>query len=311
MRLTDYIPKYLDQKRKLTPKSRSTYAFVLKLFLSPIEKEIADLTHNDLSSFIARLEKERIAKTTINLAVSAALGFYRWAAFERLWNGSIADVEYIATEQKPPIVTAAPDYDRSVVAELVEWAYSYTKYKSVIEKRDAFLVLAASSSGARLGKELCELTRGQVDWERGRAIVIGKGNHEGKLLFSDIALDSGRAYLQARAEMDGKSGQSLASLPLFARHHNNTTKPLGYHGAYKSLKKRAVLLFGPERAAAFHPHMLRHEFVTQILIETGNLKLAQELARHVNIGTTQRYAHLAEEDQDRWHKEIFNRTPVR
>lgn len=310
-KLTGYIPQYLDQKRKLTTKSRTTYAFVLNMFLSRVDKEIDELTHNDLSDFIARMEKDRSAKTTINLAVSAALGFYRWAAFERLWNGSIADVEYVAEEQKPPILTATPDYDRTVVAAIVEWASSYTQYKTILEKRDAFLILAASSSGARLGKELCELTRGQVDWERGRAIVIGKGNKEGKLLFSDIALDAGRAYLHARAEMDGKSGQSLASLPLFARHHNATTKPLGYDGAYKSLKKRAVMLFDPEKAAAFHPHLLRHEFVTQILIETGNLKLAQELARHTNIGTTQRYAHLAEEDQDRWHKEIFNRTPVR
>lgn len=309
--LTDYISRYLDQKRKLTAKSRSTYAFVLNMFLSRMDKDIQDLTHNDLSDFITHLEKGRIAKTTINLAVSAALGFYRWAAFERLWTGSIADVEYVAEERKPPIVTAAPDYDRKLVAAVVEWAFSYAQYKAIIEKRDAFLILAASSSGARLGKELCELTRGQIDWDRGRAIVIGKGSKEGKLLFSDIAIDAGRSYLQARAEMDGKSGQSLASLPLFARHHNNTTKPLGYDGAYKSLKKRAVMLFDRERAAAFHPHLLRHEFVTQILIETGNLKLAQELARHTNIGTTQRYAHLAEEDQDRWHKEIFNRTPVR
>jgi Site-specific recombinase XerD len=309
--LTDNIPQYLKQKRKLSEKSKNTYTFVLTMFLSRVnDKDIGDLTHEDLSDFIDFMEDQNCAKTTINLAMSACLGFFRWAAFERLWKGSIADIEYIATEKKPPIIMAAPDYDHEVIADLVEWSANYTQCKTVIEKRDAFMVLAASSSGARLGKELCGLTRGHVDWQHGRALVIGKGNKEGKLRFSDIALAAGRSYLQARAEMDGKSGQSLASLPLFARHHSNITKPLDYAGAYKSLKKRVFELFGEQKSQAFHPHLLRHEFVTDVLVRTGNLKLAQELARHVNIQTTQRYAHLSEEDLDREYRKIFNRTLV-
>ncbi len=115
------------------------------------------------------------------------------------------------------------------------------------------------------------------------------------------------AYLQARAEMDGKSGLAIASLPLFSRHRGKQTKALGYPGAYKTLKKRVRALCGIDGERAFHPHLMRHEFVTMVLIATGNLKLAQDLARHTNIQNTQRYAHLAEEDQDRAHKEIFNR----
>jgi len=299
---------YLKGKRKLSPKSRKTYGFVLNLFSSSMNgKQIADLTHQDVSGFISSLDKGLYAKSTINLAVTAVTGFFEWAAFQRLWPGELGDIEYVAEQGKSNLVAAAPEYDREIVAGIVKWASNYAQYKDLIEKRDAFMILAASSSGARLGKELCELTRGQVDWEQGRAIVIGKGNKVGKLLFSDIALDAGKLYLQARAEMDGRSGQALSSLPLFARHHGNVTKPLGYPGAYKTLKRLTVTLFGEEKRSAFHPHLLRHEFVTMVLLMTGNLKLAQDLARHTNIQNTQRYAHLVEEDKDRAHREIFNR----
>jgi len=301
---------YLKGKRKLSPKSRKTYGFVLNLFSSSVDgKPIADLTHQDVSGFISSLDKDLYSKSTINLAVTAVTGFFEWAAFQRLWPGELSDIEYVAEQGKSNIIAAAPEYDREIVAGIVKWASNYAQYSNIIDKRDAFMILAASSSGARLGKELCELKRGQIDWAQGRAIVIGKGNKEGKLRFSDIALAAGRSYLQARAEMDGKSGQSLSSLPLFSRHKGNVTKPLGYPGAYKTLKHRVVQLFGEEKKSAFHPHLLRHEFVTAVLIMTGNLKLAQELARHTNIQNTQRYAHLAEEDQDRAHREIFNRIP--
>jgi site-specific recombinase XerD len=37
----------------------------------------------------------------------------------------------------------------------------------------------------------------------------------------------------------------------------------------------------------------------------GNLKLAQELARHRSIAVTQRYAHLSDDELDRGYHEIF------
>lgn len=38
---------------------------------------------------------------------------------------------------------------------------------------------------------------------------------------------------------------------------------------------------------------------------SGNLKLAQELARHKNIQVTQRYAHLSDDELDKGYYEIF------
>jgi len=53
------------------------------------------------------------------------------------------------------------------------------------------------------------------------------------------------------------------------------------------------------------PHSFRHYFVTRVLQASGNLKLAQELARHRNIAVTQRYAHLSDNELDQGYFEIF------
>lgn len=43
-------------------------------------------------------------------------------------------------------------------------------------------------------------------------------------------------------------------------------------------------------------HSLRHYFITKVHNTTGNLRAAQLLARHTNIGTTQRYIHIDEKE---------------
>jgi len=41
-----------------------------------------------------------------------------------------------------------------------------------------------------------------------------------------------------------------------------------------------------------HPHILRHAFLTQFVVQTGDIQGAQELAGHRSLETTMRYVHL-------------------
>jgi site-specific recombinase XerC len=47
--------------------------------------------------------------------------------------------------------------------------------------------------------------------------------------------------------------------------------------------------------------------VTTVLRASGNLKLAQELARHANISVTQRYAHISDDELDKGYHDIFEK----
>jgi site-specific recombinase XerD len=65
------------------------------------------------------------------------------------------------------------------------------------------------------------------------------------------------------------------------------------------------IILGPEAVGTITPHSFRHFFVTRVLTTTGNLKLAQNLARHKNIAVTQRYAHLSDDELDKGYWEVF------
>ena len=53
------------------------------------------------------------------------------------------------------------------------------------------------------------------------------------------------------------------------------------------------------------PHSLRHYFVTMVYEATGDLKLAQELARHESTETTERYTHLINPKLDEAYRLTF------
>ncbi len=176
--------------------------------------------------------------------------------------------------------------------------------------RDRAFILTLSDTGLRIS-EACRLTRGHIDWAEGRAIVTIKGGRESVVRFSSRALAAIKAYLNARAALDGAAGRALASLPIFARHDDGAGRKvlrLNTVGAREIVNKAVVGALGEAAKGVITPHSFRHYFVTVVLRASGgNLKLAQELARHKNIAITQRYAHLSDDDLDRGYHDIFDR----
>ena len=53
------------------------------------------------------------------------------------------------------------------------------------------------------------------------------------------------------------------------------------------------------------PHSLQHYSVTMVYEATGDLKLAQELARHESTETTERYTHLINPKLDEAYRLTF------
>jgi integrase len=117
-------------------------------------------------------------------------------------------------------------------------------------------------------------------------------------------------YLSSRAGLDGSSGRPLASLPLFARHDRGAgkkIKPITPTTGRNIVHQRVQECLGESATGTITPHSFRHYFVTTVLRASGgNLKLAQELARHRNIVVTQRYAHLSDDELDQGYYEIFD-----
>jgi integrase len=180
----------------------------------------------------------------------------------------------------------------------------------LINLRDAAFILTLADTGLRV-HEACNLRRGDIDWNEQRAVIIGKGDAQNVVRFSSRSIQALKNYLNLRSGLDGSSGRPLASLPIFARHDKGAgkkVKPITTATGRNIIKKRVKELLGEEAALNITPHSFRHYFVTNVLRGSGgNLKLAQELARHKNIQVTQRYAHLSNEELDRGYHEIFEK----
>ncbi|KAA3645703.1 MAG: hypothetical protein DWQ07_12250 [Chloroflexi bacterium] len=176
--------------------------------------------------------------------------------------------------------------------------------------RTKALVLTLTDTGLRI-HEACKLRRGDLDHKSLKAVVTGKGDKQALVRFTPRAVKAISAYLKARQHYDGSSGKRLDSIPIFIGHDRRglkQMKAISTNGGRRFLAEIVAVVLGDHNQNAITPHMLRHYFITRAMIESGgNLRIAQELARHSELSTTERYAHLNEEELDAEYEKIFIR----
>jgi len=256
-----------------------------------------------------------LAPTTERLYLTAATGFFEYLAAENLTEINLPRIRLLIRQRarRPGVrLPQFPNDDIEKVLVFMENLGSQSSGDEIQQLRDlrdrAFL-LTLADTGLRV-HEACRLVRGDLDWNEQRAVIIGKGNRQDVVRFSDRSIQAIKRYLAARARLDGSSGRELVRLPLFARHDKaagKKTRPITTTTGRNIVANRVGQSLGPEAVGTITPHSFRHYFVTRVLRGSGNLKLAQELARHRNIAVTQRYAHLSNDELDKGYWEVFEK----
>lgn len=253
------------------------------------------------------------APTTERLYLTAATSFYEYLVAENLAVINLPRVRLLIRQRARRPGQRLPQFPRDAIDQIVSIMLELkgAVYEDDAERlrdlRDRAFLITLADTGLRV-HEACSLRRGDLDWNEGRAIIIGKGNKQAVVRFSQRALQALRDYLSIRARMDGASGRPLAALPLFSRHDKGAgkkIKPITTATGRNIVADRVEKILGPEAVGTITPHSFRHYFVTRVLQSSGNLKLAQELARHTNIAVTQRYAHLADDELDKGYYQAF------
>lgn len=203
-----------------------------------------------------------------------------------------------------------PHFDKEAIEKII--AFSETHREDMIALRDRAFVLTLADTGLRIS-EACALRRGDLDWREARATIIGKGNKEALIRFSERSIAALRDYLAARGTLDGSTGKPLTSLPLFARHDlgagKKGVKPVRSGGMWAAVKQVAARA-GVD-PSSIRVHDFRHYFVTTVYVQTRDIKATQILARHSDISTTGRYAHLGDELDELYHNVFNTRTHPR
>jgi len=262
--------------------------------------------------WLATALKDR-APTTERLYLTAATSFYEYLAGENLAAINLPRIRLLIRQRARRPGQRLPQFPRDAIEQIVDFmlALKGLEYEDENERlralRDRAFLVTLSDTGLRV-HEACGLRRGDLDWNEGQAMIIGKGNKQAIVRFSQRSIQALRDYLSVRARLDGASGRPLAALPLFARHDKGAgkkIKPMTTTAGRNIVSSRVEQILGAEAVGTITPHSFRHYFVTRVLQSSGNLKLAQELARHTNIAVTQRYAHLSDDELDKGYYQAF------
>lgn len=298
-----------------------TYKNALASFCSTMKKNNMDcktvsidkLSVDQIMWFVKDLKHKSPA--TERLYLTATAGFYEFLASENLTEINLPRMRLMIHQRSRRIGQRLPQFPYKSIEIILEYAnnlagLSYTDTKEHLRNlRDRAFLFTLSDTGLRV-HEACNLHRGDIDWNEGKAIIIGKGNQQDVVRFSNRSMKKLGDYLSERRKFDGNSGKILSSLPIFARHDKGAgTKilPITTTTGRNIVKQRVKESLGPNALGTITPHTFRHYFVTTVLLSSGgNLKLAQELARHRNISVTQRYAHLSDDELDKGYWEIFD-----
>lgn len=255
---------------------------------------------------------------TERLYLTALTGFYEFLAAERLVEVNLQRVRMLIRKRGRRPGQRLPQFPKDAIDSVLDYAESViqTLPEDETERlrmlRDRAFLLTLADTGLRV-HEACNLRRGDLDWNEGRALIIGKGNQQAIVRFSRRCQMAIKAYLNARAQLDGGTGKALTALPLFARHDRGTGKkisPITTTTGRNIVNQRVTEALGSEAEGHITPHSFRHYFVSRVLMASGNLKLAQELARHRNIAVTQRYAHLSDNELDEGYWNVFEDKPT-
>ena len=247
------------------------------------------------------------AATTERLYLTAVTGFFEFLVAEKLADINLPRVRLLIQQRARKPGQRLPQFPSSQIELILEKAdlLSEKPYEDqgerLINLRDRAFLYTLADTGLRV-HEACNLRRGDIDWNEGKAMIIGKGNRQDIVRFSTRSTTALMEYLHERAAIDGSTGKALSSLPIFARHDRGAgkkIKPITTTTGRNIITARVNEFIGPDAIGTITPHSFRHYFVTRVLRASGNLKLAQELARHKNIAVTQRYAHLSDDELDK------------
>lgn len=327
--IADAMRRYLDMVK--LARSRPTmlaYKNALRAFSEVLQKNSLDpesapaetLTEDLISPLAEQLKV--YAPATEQMYLQAVKGFFEFVDSERLVPINQSRVRVLIRQRSRRPGVRFPQFPAEDIERLLEQVENVENLTISAPEaaedapivrlrayRDRAFLLTLADTGLRV-HEACKLRRGDIDWNEQRAIIIGKGDKQAVIRFTSRSIQAIRDYLAQRAALDGNSGRQLSALPLFARHDKGAgkkVKPMTPTTGRNIVKERVAQFLGQELVGKITPHSFRHYFVTSVLQTTGNLRIAQELARHKNIQVTQRYTHLSNEELDKAYYEAFER----
>ncbi|MDO8507157.1 MAG: tyrosine-type recombinase/integrase [bacterium] len=250
--------------------------------------------------YLNRLNTElggNLAKITQNYHIIALRAFLKYLAKRDIKSLSAEKVELGNMERKK-----IEFLEISEVDDLLQAPEKHPSKKETITLRDSAILETLFSTGLRIS-ELTGLNRDQINLERGEFNVRGKGGKDRVVFLSDSASKKIKTYLSKRDDN---------AKPLFI--HFSGIKDGLDDGEYMRLTPRSIQRLVSKYAKLVGitkkvtPHMLRHSFATDLLINGADIRSVQAMLGHSSITTTQIYTHVTDTRLREIHKNFHKKS---
>lgn len=163
--------------------------------------------------------------------------------------------------------------------------------KGKVSRRNIAMINFMLDTGVRVG-ELCNINISDVDFVKKRVLILGKGNKERYVYFSDRTKVRIEVYFKDRTDIDFNNMRSTYAIdcPLFA-NVNSKHGRLSKSSVENILKKVGEL----SNVKRLHPHLLRATFATNLARKGVDINTIAKALGHANLNTIHRYVLLSDE----------------
>ena len=253
------------------------------------EEGISGVGTEGLISFLASLQKEGLAVNSVNRALAAVRGFYKYLLREKKADQApIARIELGRAWMRLPDVLSREEMNL-LLAQPGE--------ETPTECRDGAMLELCYATGIRVS-ELIGLTLNSINWQVGYLVAMGKREKERIVPIGRTANDRVKRYLEGARPLLLKGRENDR---LFL---NRSGRGMTRQGFWKIVKKHAAKAGLGKRV---HPHIFRHSFATHLLEGGADLRSVQIMLGHADISTTQIYTHVTRERLKEIHQKYHPR----
>jgi site-specific recombinase XerD len=263
-----FLNRYLDKRgKRLSIKTQNYHIIALRAFLKYLIK-------NDIQTLPPeKIDLQKIPERT---------------------------VEYLTREELERLFEAAENFTESTSKK----SKNALKKAKLIALRNRAILETLYSTGLRVS-ELASLNKDQIDLKRREFMVRGKGKKPRIVFLSQRCTEHLKRYLDARDDN---------FKPVFINHgraRNTTQIEIANDEKYRlttvsieNIVRSSALKAGIIKKVT--PHVLRHSFATELLLNGADIRSVQEMLGHSSITTTQIYTHVTnkrlKEIHEKFHK---------
>ncbi len=292
--------EYIEIEKGRAVKTVENYDHYLNRFIDSAKiKTAEDITENAVRNYRLWLNRqvggnnkatgETLKKKTQNYHLIALRAFLKYMAKRSI---KTLSPEYIE------LAKVGERHLDLISAEELRLLINAPKGNDMKSLRDKAIMELLFSTGLRVS-ELCSLPR-DIDLRSDELSVRGKGEKIRVVFLSPEAKAAVKKYLDKRTDVDdslfvkadGKERSEKEELQLTRRSVERIIKQ---YAVKAGISKKVT------------PHVIRHLFATDLLSNGADLRSVQMLLGHANIGTTQIYTHITDNQLKKIHQQYHNR----